>query len=241
MVMLIAGLGLAGLFYFLGRGSMSEVVWLSPAQLAKNARPGPITQLKYRLLRLSAPLWGRFRPSRRQILLSSSFMRLPVSAEDGSRLPAAMSTNSDGTRVWIVSPIDLKALQARLIPAGGIAPPSGPRISTGEGVRAQLFSGGVPPIGTNAGSPSLSIDVLPRITGSFIRLTVGITSTEFLPAPENAVRDVRTNISAACRLLVPNGGGLVLATVHTNDLFPAGYWVILTPTAVDSRGNLLKL
>jgi hypothetical protein len=240
-IVLFLTLGLMGLFLFLTSGSGSEVVWLSPGQLAKSGRPGPITQIKYKLARYGAPFWRRIRPNRKQILVSSSVVRLPVQGEDASWLPAALSTNSDGTRIWIISPVELARLQARLIPMMGQLPPAGPRIATSEGIRAQLFTGGVPPNGTNAGSPSIAIDVLPRLVGGLIKLTLGITSTEFLVAPENAVRNVRTNICAACRVLVPNGGGLVLSAGQTNNEVVGSYWVILIPAVVDAQGKPLKL
>src|SRR5690242_20665081 len=103
-VVLILGLGLAAVLYFSDGGSTNDIVWIPPGQLAKNARPGAFTQLKYRVIRVVAPLLGRFRPTRTPIQISSVFVRLPLSAEVATRLPAAQSTNSDGTRVWIVQP-----------------------------------------------------------------------------------------------------------------------------------------
>ena len=109
-----------------------------------------------------------------------------------------------------------------------------------DGRRAQIFSGGSPPAGTNAAVPSCLLDLTPRLIRDSFRLTTGITATEFVPSASPPVYDLQTNIFAALRVLVHNSGGVLMisgATIADGH----SYGILISPVAVDPAGSPLKL
>ena len=51
---------------------------------------------------------------------------------------------------------------------------------------------------------------------------------------------VKTNLAVACRVLLPNAGGLVVDGGGARDASGKNHWLIVSPTAVDARGNPIK-
>jgi len=209
-----------------------NLVWLNPNQAGANP-PGPLLRLRSKLSGWAGPLVQRFRKAKRQISIDTELVAPSPATQLG--LNSATATNSDGTRVWILSPDQLNALRYRRSRI------SDAQLQTTERMRARLFVGGTPPSGTNYGSPTCTLDILPKITRGSITLVVGASCTYYLPAPRNAIREVRTNIAVACRAAVPNGGAMVLASAKTNEVDGRFLWIIVSPSVVDKRGRLQEL
>ena len=77
---------------------------------------------------------------------------------------------------------------------------------------------------------------LPPLFRSLFNITPGVSLANVTSGPFW----VRTNLSMACSVSIPNGGALIFdggktATSATNR------WLIISPVAVDSKGNPLKL
>jgi len=144
-----------------------------------------------------------------------------------------MATNADNVRVWILSRADLTAFDLRIKTNAGISAVTRPSITTLSGMQSQMFVGG--------SRSGLRIDLTPKVISGSIRLVVNLTSSEEVPSFSGGPAIVRTNLAAACRVLLSNGGGLVMEGPRADD--PAGmdYWYIVSPKAVDPAGNLIKL
>ena len=229
----------SGMIVIFGVKPDQQVAWLSPAELDRTTRPGPLTRMRYQITRAMGPLWQFFRGRRTQITVSSKLIALPPQAPGNAGLPAAQATNSDGTRVWVLSVAELAKFKQQLS-ATGVSSLNEARVTTLDGRRAQIFSGGSPPAGTNTGIPSCGLDLTPKLIRDSFRLTLGVTATEFVLSANPPVYDLRTNICAALRVMVENSGAVLVISGKTN-ANGHFYGIIVSPVAVDPAGNPIKL
>jgi hypothetical protein len=107
------------------------------------------------------------------------------------------------------------------------------------GIRAEVMDGAQPKVRLRP--INLTVDVIPKVTSSSIKLTIGVTATELIVSEPGIPGVTRTNLSVACRVLVPNAGGLVMESRTAKDASGNTCLMIASPTAVDSRGNPVKL
>jgi hypothetical protein len=248
---------LLGWFIALRPMSGNNLVWLTPAQLARATQAGPLTKLKLKVARLVAPLgllnW-RFRPN---ILTRSTLMTLTTDAVQRAGLPSASSaTNADGTRVWILSAAELNVLQQRLkltppasvLGAASVTSLSGRQATvfvgdnTSSAKSGARLAGVVNRVGGSRAQQShleqfgLRVDLNPKYVSGAIKVMLGATATQRM---ETDPAIFRTNLAVACRAIVPNAGALLVDTGETPASSGTNYWLIVSPTAVDSRGNPL--
>jgi len=98
------------------------------------------------------------------------------------------------------------------------------------------MSSGSPPA---AGSPFFDgfiVDVLAKRSQGSFKLLAGATVTE---AEANGSAGVRTNLSLACKVVIPNGGALVVdGGGHGSG---TNHWLVIAPVALDARGNPIQL
>lgn len=236
----------------IGRPSQS-LVWLTPAELASASRPPFYAPLKYKLVSLVGPLWGHFRKAPPLVRIDSTYMALPGAASQPIGLPVASMTNADGLRAWILSPSEFSAIQAWLKAATEASVVSRPRIITSDGGRAVLFAGPIITRGrisyTEIDDPAphpgsapigLRIDITPKLASRSIKVTCGITCSEWAATASGSMTLVQTNLATACRALVPNGGALAVAGWKALDSGWTSYWLFLSPNPLDSQGKPIK-
>jgi len=229
-----------GWFFALRPFSGNGLVWLTPAQFARATQAGPLTKFKLKVATLVGPLgllnW-RYRPN---ILTRSTLMTLTTDAVQRAGLPSASSaTNADGTRIWLLSAAELKILQQRLkiIPSASIL--NSASIVMLSGQQGQVSSGQSLPPGATSDLVGLRIDLAPKFVSGSIKVMLGAASTEKWQPLASSPAVVRTNLSVACRAIVPNAGALLVDTGESPASSGTNYWLIVSPTAVDSRGNPL--
>jgi hypothetical protein len=92
--------------------------------------------------------------------------------------------------------------------------------------------------GTNT-PVGVTVHLIPKFVSSSVELTLAATSTE-IGALSGQAEAVRTNLGVACRVLLPNAGGLVVDGGNAPDASGQSRWLIISPTAVDARGNPIK-
>ncbi len=211
-----------------------KIVWLKPTDLNRPRQSTILTRLKFNVARLVWPVAGRFWPHKTSIRIDASCLTLSAAAGEQTGLGVPFATNADGLRIWVLSPDELASFQRHLKDLPGASLISGPRsrIQTANGIQAEMSVGGP----TNR----LAIDLLPRVVSSSIRLTIGATATEWGAPPFGKAALVKTNFAAACRALVPNAGGLVMAATNTKDDSENAWWFIASPVKVDAQGNPIK-
>jgi len=218
-----------------------KLVWLTVGELARTKEGSPFRRMKDKLMGWTAAHWKSFWSSRPQILIDSRLLTLSKAAADQTDLGAPVATNSDGASAWILSPAELSAFLQRLktIPDASLV--SRPRAQTAAGTSANVFFGETRLVsGTNL-PIGLTLDVTPKVRYGSIQLLFGFTSTAFVSSPPANTPAVSTNLAVACRVLLPNSGGLVVAGSNPSYAQGTNYWLILSPTAVGARGNPIKL
>jgi hypothetical protein len=213
-----------------------KLVWLTPAEFARTSRPGPLTSVKNELKHLTRPLWRQFRKSKPCFTIGSELLIFPSTRRDNLGLGASVRTSGSGLRAWILSPTELTNFQARIksMPKAEVAGQT--RTITGSGMRTRMFMSNSPGLAMFASA--VTVDVVPKVTASSIQLLVGVTSVQGIPAQQMSAI---TNFSAAFRALVPNNGGLIITDSDSKDPDGKTYFLIMTPSAVDPRGNPIKL
>jgi hypothetical protein len=238
-VLLIAAMAALTLTLLLWRPWAAKeppLAWLPPAQFAAAVQPGPLAQLKWRVMNLATPIWRRIVKHRTQMQLEvESFAQSSAQARY-STLPAPNSTNAAGVRAWVLSPREMDALRASLKTASASVLSEG-RITTGNGARTRLFMGGSP------GSSALSVDATAKAVSSAIKMTIEVISTE-TPSGGGGIGvgvGTRTNLYAACSASVQQRGGLVLEKTDLRDPAGSNCWLLIRPMAIDAHGKPLKL
>lgn len=143
-------------------------------------------------------------------------------------------------RAWILSPAELSAFRQRLktIPDASLL--GRLRAQTAAGTSAQTFVGGTALVAGKNVPIGLTLDVAPKMRSGSIQLLLGVTSTESVASPSTHPPALSTNLAVACRVLLPNSGALVVSVGNPGDPRETNYWLIISPTAVDARGQPIK-
>ena len=218
-----------------------KLTWLEGNTLSRAMQPSPYTRLKFKLVRLTAPLWRWHRPRRPNVKVNARLVEItPGGPAAPILLGSATATNADGTRAWILSAEDFSALKSK-IAGGGTPAITETSITVYNGGPARATMGPASMYGVANPVPvGLTIDVVPSLAAHSIRIILSSTYTK-LTNPGAANFRVTTNFAAACRALIPNGGGLILENANTNTAAGTKYLFLVSPTAVNDRGDPLKL
>lgn len=229
-----------------------KIVWLTPSELARPAHSTVFAHYKYKLAVLVWPLIHNYWHGRLSINTDANFLMLSASAMEQAGLGAPFATNADGQRIWVLSPTEMASFQERLKTVPGALSICKTGVQTAEGRQGQARVRKLEDLGikalTNGVQPlvrhipiDLTVDVLPRIASGSIKLTIAVTATELIASQPGIPVINRTNLSAACRVSVPNAGGLIMEGGNAKDASGNTCLLIASPIAVDSRGNRIKL
>lgn len=234
---------LLALIFFFGTPTPPDdkVVWLTVGELARTKQGTPFRRMKDKLMDRIAAHWKSFWSSRPQILIDSRLLTLSKAAADQTGLGSPIATNSDGARAWILSAAELSRFLERLKTIPDTSLVGKPRAQTAAGASANVFFGETKLVSGNNVPIGLTLDVIPKVRSGSIQVLIGFSSTAFVPSPPADAPAVRTNLALACRVLLPNSGGLVVAGGNASHAQGTNYWLILSPTAVGARGNPITL
>ncbi len=217
------------------RAPEAELVWLDPAQFTRQMRTGSLKGLYYKTLNFAAPLLQHFRQPRKVILLKSQFLAVHGATVSELGLDGPTGTNATGALVWICP--EFEKVQRQLKTIRDVELVNAPSITVGEGTAASLCCGNSDPkTGIFVG---VTLDVAPKIVSHRLQLPMSAVYSE-LDAGSQA-NPIRTNFSAACRVLLPNAGGILIISPDTNNNNGTNYWLMLSATAIDGHGKAIKL
>jgi hypothetical protein len=244
VICLVAGIVMLAIIVFClltgWKDEPKSFVWMAPDKLAQSLRVGKLTQLKYRLLRLPGP-WRWYTSRKVHILIEMPVMTFSTQAATQASPEGLCLTNGEGMRAWILPPEDLKKWRLQLKGVQGAVVENAMRLTTYDGGQAAISQGNSFPTGTSSVFSGIRADLLPKVRKGSFNLVVGLTSTETISSPPGTISGVQTNFAAACRVMVPNGGGLVVDAGKGKDGAGTNYWFIVSPVAVDAKGNPTKL
>ena len=243
LIWAVGGLALLAILVWcvsLERQTTKDLEWLEPSQLAHDVRPGLFTRLKFRFLRLPGPFWRWYMNGREQILVETRLLNLTAEATQRAEPSSLCWTNKDGGRAWILSPEHLKTLKQQLNGLSGVSLADSLRLTTYDGGQAEL-SAGPAAATTNSIFVGLTISLLPKVVGGVFKLLVGATSTDTNSPPNGTTLGAITNLTAACQVLLSNGGGVVLDSGTNMVSHRTNYWLIISAVAVDAQGRPKRL
>ena len=213
-----------------------NLVWLDQSQFARPMQPGRLKRLYYKVVNLGAPLWQHFRGSKTNILINFKVLAVHGLSTGNLGIGAATATNQTGTQIWILSPSELADLRQQLKTAHGIDVVNSPSLTDADGMSATIFVGQALP--QTSASVGVMIDVNPKIAYRQFQLVMNALYTEPTDSP---TIPIRTNLSAACRVILSNAGGALISSPASRDPNGTNYWLILDSTAIDRTGKPVKL
>jgi hypothetical protein len=248
LFLLACGLAVIGITVFLvGRREpvQEPLVWLTPNQFSIATRPGPLHRFKVLLVSMAGPFRRFYRPNHANILIASHLVSLSADWEGSESLGAPTATNTDGTRAWILTENELGAFRNLLQTAPGYNLMVSPRVVTADGTTAGVSVTDTISIPSPDGSirrvpVGLTMDLSPKLVSHAIRLVVGLLSTSKGPITNGAIT-IKTNGVVNSRVRLPNGGALILNVGETRPGASTNFWIIVSPTATDSKGQRVNL
>jgi hypothetical protein len=210
-------------------------VWLDQSQFSRQMQPGRLKRLYYKVVNLTAPVWQRFRRPKTQIQIAAKILAVKGVTTGQLGIGVAIATNDSGTQVWILSVAELNDLRQSL-KTNGIQVVNAPSMITVDRQPASLFSGYVLP---QPSTPiGVSMYVNPTIASHELHLAINAVYTELHDSPTPSVG---TNISAACRVRLPNAGAVLITSPAAKDTFSTNYWLLMSSTAIDGFGKPINL
>jgi hypothetical protein len=240
IVTIIAALALVigavvGITHASKKAPEQPLVWLDPAQFARQKRPGRLKMLYNKTLNFAAPVLKHFNSPKRQILIDAQIFSAQAATSDELRLGTPLGTNALGASVRILSSTELQDMRYRMRGSKDIHLVNSPRMTLGDGTWASMCVGqSVPQAAAFIG---VSLDVKPKIAAHQFQFDMNAIYSQL---GEDAI-SVKTNLSATCRALVPNAGGILIASPASSELNATNYWLILSPTAIDRSGKPINL
>jgi len=227
--LVVVGVLLLALLVWLVFASLSgnKLVWLTPAELARSTQPGPFADLKQRVRNLAGPVWRRLRRAQPLISLDCKVLTLSSAALEKAGLGAAATTNADGMRAWIFTPTETSGLRQQFKTNSAASSLGSPSIATFGGGQARVVVGNA---GAAVGVPrtDVTIDLIPKLVSSSIKLTIGATAIESPGALRNS-QPGKTNFVLACQAMIPSGGSLVVDGGSPIDGGENKYLLIVSP------------
>src|SRR4051812_9644395 len=216
------------------RESPEKLVWMTSAQLTQTLKPGKWTLLKYKMLRWPGP-WRWMGSKKPQIHIETRVVAFPNGTTWQIGRADFCRTNLQGQIAWIATPEQLEKFRGSLKQArADILDVM--RVTVADGMQASISSGSI--MGGSTAFLGSSLHMLTKIDHGAMRLLVEAASTQ--AAEPAVVGGVQTNVTITCRATIPNGGALVVKNGERSDS-GTNYCIIIICTAIDAKGNPIKL
>jgi len=216
-----------------------QIVWLTPSEFARIKRIGPLTRLKFQLMRWTAPLWNGYWRNKPQLTISAKVVTLPTETLWPTNSFSPFVTATNGTRTWILSPEQRKSIQTELgaLPETAVAHQS--QVIVGGGLAAQVSSVNTVGSGSNLVTFGSAVFLIPDVVGAKVVLTFDLNHSQLATHLKPGELKVETNQAYACRAVFPNNGGLLVENPHPEPGASNRHWLFLSATARDAKGRLI--
>jgi hypothetical protein len=192
--------------------------------------------LYYKVVNITAPVWQHFRRPKTHIHITSKILAVHGLTTGQLGIGDAIATNETGARIWILSPSELDDLRQRLKTANGVDVVNAPSVTTADGMPASIFVGQAHP--QTLASIGVSLNLSPKIVAHQFQFAMNAVYSDENDGP---TMPIRTNLSAAFRVKLPNSGGVLISSPVSKELSGTNYWLILSATAIDGYGKPIKL
>ena len=210
-IILVIGFAVAAvLFSCRPRNLPNQIVWLTPFEFAQIKRIGPLTRLKFQLMRWTAPLWKSYTSNKPQLTISASVVTLPIEMLWPTNSFSPFVTATNGTRSWILSPEQLKSIQTELDALPETAAALRSQVMVEAGMQAQVSSGNTLGSGSNTVFFGSAVSLIPEIASDNVLLTFEVNHSQLATDLTPGELRVKTNQAYACRAVFPGNGGLLI-------------------------------
>ena len=239
LIMLVIGVALAALFNSATSNLPNQLVWLTPSEFDQIKRVGPLTRLKFQLMRWTAPLWSSYLRNKPQLTISARVVTLPVEMLWPTNSFSPFVTTTNGARSWILSPDQLKSILTELgaLPETAVALRS--QVIVGGGLSAQVSSGNTVGSGSNTVFYGSAVFLISDAVNDKVMLTFELNHSQLATDLKPGELRVETNQAYACRAVLPNNGGLLVENPNPQPGASNRHWLFLSARAVDAHGRLL--
>jgi hypothetical protein len=240
-VSILAILALCSLFFvFRQKTSTQKIVWLNASTPVSRASYGPLTVLKWKLEALPGvrSLVADYHNRQPKLRVESTAWQFAPDPQVPSTLGTAFATNAGGTLAWILPASRARDLRQQFdhqIPP--IKPIEVSSIFTANNVAAESQMGYSVSVGGSVEFAGLMLSISPQSIVPVIQMSIGASSTELVHASATSPATLQTNLSIACNVLLTNGDSLVVESLNLKNNAVQNYWLIMTPSAVDSAGK----
>lgn len=216
-----------------------QLVWLSPSEFAHLKRIGPLTRMKFQLMRWTAPLWNSYWRNKPQLTISATVVTLPAGISWPTHSFSPFVTATNGTRSWILSPEQQKSIQTELrdLPETAVALRS--QVIVGGGLAAQVSSGNTLGSGSNTVFYGSAVFLISDVAADKVVLTFELNHSQLASDLKPGELRVETNQAYACRAVFPNDGGLLVENPNPEPGASNRHWLFLSARAVDANSRLI--
>jgi hypothetical protein len=239
VVLLIVAAVLAASFSGRPGDLRDQIVWLTPSEFAQIKRVGPLTPLKFQLMRWTAPLWNSYLRNKPQLTISASVVTLPVEMRWPTNSFSPFVTATNRTRAWILSPEQLKSIQTELSALPDTAVALRSQVIVASGLAAQVSTGNTLGSGSNSVFYGSAVFLISDVLNDKVVLTFELNHSQLAPNLKPGELTVQTNQAYACRAAFPNNGGLLVENPYSEPGASNRHWLFLTAKAVDASGRLI--
>ena len=219
----------------LSHKSNRQFQWLTDEQFSRSMKPNSPTRLADKLQSAVDSLWQHFHANHPEILINCSVLLLSPMVTAQTNLGAPAYTNALGARAWILSPAQRAALQMPFQLDPGVFKLTSARIQTSDGTPCRMSSDQsvplAPHIYTNVGT---TIDLRAKSSPHSVNLLLRACITELSPTDSQVA--INTNFFAACRVVIPDAGAVVIDSGPPSAPGQPTYWLIVSPVQIDPRG-----
>ncbi|HEX3797315.1 MAG TPA: hypothetical protein VH413_01335 [Verrucomicrobiae bacterium] len=224
VVIIIATISIS--FFTVRKRPAQQIVWLTGPEFHQ-AYDGGWRRIEGKLPLWILRLWSRFTPKQPGISVKASLFTLssPIELLD---LGAAITTNANGTRAWILSSAQAKTLIDRVERTDHVDGMEHLEIITAAGSSAQIQSVTTSNFGGKPVSIGPIISICPRVSGKDINLLTEVYISGWSLPPSNTAPAPELKFDAACRAIVPKGGALVLLGGTDKDIKDGTHLCILS-------------
>jgi hypothetical protein len=217
--------------------------WLNASQFERIVTPGPLARFKNKVIAL-APWFRRFQSNQTNIEINLHVMTFIPTATVRAELGQPAYTNSAGARCWILPSALGTPLRQRLHNSIDDSIRWGPEGTTEDGHECviEMFSQMEMPDDIHF---ITAIDILPKLSSGSANLFFSAASiAEVYPISYGFGQIfpvvTKSNFLTACRVLVPDGGAVVIDCGRPPNADPTNRWLLVSPTLVDPAGIPLK-
>ena len=176
-----------------------------------------------------------------QMSLDSRFLTIPDGVLPLTELGSHCWTNENGMRAWILSAEDWADLKMRLPFDLQAAKATEARINAVIGDSSYAMVGTVSLSQDGRSDRINRVHSFAKVTGDHFNLVLMASTEELISLSDGTYGGRQTNLAPNFRVMLPNGGAVVVDGRTPGDKPGTNFWFITSVVAIDPTGKAKKL